>query len=334
MDENVATVAEQLLDRTRAFVREERLPGAAVGVVGRDGLAWAGAAGFADLAAARRPDADTPYRIASNTKVFTAIGVMQLRDEGRLRLDDPLVVHLPEFAQVTNPFGPDRGRDHPPPPDARVGPAGGAPVHRPHATRRTAPRAVARGARQRAGRDPAVQRQQVLQPRLRPARRGRGASQRRRLRGGAAAARPATAGDGRHHLSSHGGPCGPLRGGLRRPRGLRRASARPGTRPGPHARVRHALVDGRRPGALPRLRHDRRSLERRLPSRALAAIPGRDAGLPDPHRRLAAGPSGTRLVLGGRTRRFSLAGPRRRRARLHQPHAVPARGRRRRRSSC
>jgi CubicO group peptidase (beta-lactamase class C family) len=77
-----------------------------VGVVGRAGLAWTGATGFADLAAARRPDADTLYRIASNTKVFTAIGVMQLRDEGRLRLDDPLVVHLPEFAAVTNPFGP------------------------------------------------------------------------------------------------------------------------------------------------------------------------------------------------------------------------------------
>ncbi len=106
MDVSVATVAEQLLDRTRAFVREERLPGAAAGVVTRTGLAWTGAAGFADLAQARRPDADTLYRIASNTKVFTAIGIMQLRDEGRLRLDDPLVVHLPEFVAVTNPFGP------------------------------------------------------------------------------------------------------------------------------------------------------------------------------------------------------------------------------------
>jgi len=106
MDESVATVAEQLLGRARAFVHEECLPGAAVGVVTRAGLVWAGAAGFADLATARRPDADTLYRIASNTKVFTAIGIMQLRDEGRLRLDDPLVVHLPEFAAVTNPFGP------------------------------------------------------------------------------------------------------------------------------------------------------------------------------------------------------------------------------------
>jgi CubicO group peptidase (beta-lactamase class C family) len=106
MDESIATVAEQLLGRTRAFVREERLPGAAAGVVTRGGLEWSGAAGFADLVTARRPDADTLYRIASNTKVFTAICVMQLRDEGRLRLDDPLVGHLPEFAAATNPFGP------------------------------------------------------------------------------------------------------------------------------------------------------------------------------------------------------------------------------------
>lgn len=77
MDESTNAVAEHVLDRTRAFVCEERLPGAAVGVVTRSGLAWVGSAGFADLAAARRPDADTLYRIASNTKVFTAIGITQ-----------------------------------------------------------------------------------------------------------------------------------------------------------------------------------------------------------------------------------------------------------------
>jgi CubicO group peptidase (beta-lactamase class C family) len=106
MDERFASIAPSLQERTSAFVREERLPGATAGLVTREGLAWSGSAGFSDLATGRRADADTLYRIASNTKVFTAIAVMQLRDEGRLRLDDPLVAHLPEFAAVTNPFGP------------------------------------------------------------------------------------------------------------------------------------------------------------------------------------------------------------------------------------
>jgi CubicO group peptidase (beta-lactamase class C family) len=42
-----------------------------------------------------RPDPGTQYRIGSITKTMTAAMVMQLRDEGRLDLDDPLHRHLP-----------------------------------------------------------------------------------------------------------------------------------------------------------------------------------------------------------------------------------------------
>lgn len=41
------------------------------------------------------PDPDTQYRIGSITKTMTAVLVLQLRDEGRLTLDDPLHRHLP-----------------------------------------------------------------------------------------------------------------------------------------------------------------------------------------------------------------------------------------------
>jgi CubicO group peptidase (beta-lactamase class C family) len=42
-----------------------------------------------------RPDRDTQYRIGSITKIFTAVLVLGLRDEGRLDLDDLVVDHLP-----------------------------------------------------------------------------------------------------------------------------------------------------------------------------------------------------------------------------------------------
>ena len=51
-------------------------------------------------------DADTLFRVASITKTFTATAIVQLRDQGKLRLDDPLVKHIPEFGAVDNPFGP------------------------------------------------------------------------------------------------------------------------------------------------------------------------------------------------------------------------------------
>jgi CubicO group peptidase (beta-lactamase class C family) len=41
------------------------------------------------------PDPDTQYRIGSISKTMTAVLVLQLRDEGRLALDDPLERHLP-----------------------------------------------------------------------------------------------------------------------------------------------------------------------------------------------------------------------------------------------
>ena len=42
-----------------------------------------------------RPDPKTQYRLGSITKTLTATMIMQLRDEGRLALDDPLHRHLP-----------------------------------------------------------------------------------------------------------------------------------------------------------------------------------------------------------------------------------------------
>jgi D-alanyl-D-alanine carboxypeptidase len=88
-----------------AFVKEHRLPGAAVGVVHEGELAWAGGVGFADRAARRPSDPKTLYRIASITKTFTATAVMQLRDAGSLALDDPAVTYLPELEAAQSPLG-------------------------------------------------------------------------------------------------------------------------------------------------------------------------------------------------------------------------------------
>ena len=61
--------------------------------------------GFADLATQRRVDDRTIYHWASITKTLTAISLMQLRDRGRLTLDDPVVRSVPELSLVHNPFG-------------------------------------------------------------------------------------------------------------------------------------------------------------------------------------------------------------------------------------
>ena len=101
----IEDVASKLEAKTASFVKEHRLPGAAVGIVHRDALAWFAGVGFADIAEHRAPDVTTLYRVASITKTFTGTAIMQLRDEGLLHLDDPAVVHLPELASGVSPFG-------------------------------------------------------------------------------------------------------------------------------------------------------------------------------------------------------------------------------------
>lgn len=51
-------------------------------------------------------DAESTYNWASITKTMTAIAILQLRDRGRLKLDDPAVRYVPELHQVHDAFGP------------------------------------------------------------------------------------------------------------------------------------------------------------------------------------------------------------------------------------
>lgn len=61
--------------------------------------------GLADIDTGRAVDDDTIFHWASNTKTLTGIAVMQLRDRGRLSLEDSIVSYLPEIRQAHNPFG-------------------------------------------------------------------------------------------------------------------------------------------------------------------------------------------------------------------------------------
>ncbi len=61
--------------------------------------------GSANLEKKQPVNAETIYHWASNTKPFTGIAIMQLRDRGLLKLDDPVTKYLPELRAVHNKFG-------------------------------------------------------------------------------------------------------------------------------------------------------------------------------------------------------------------------------------
>lgn len=62
--------------------------------------------GLANIEKKQAVDENTIYHWASITKTFTAVAIMQLRDRGLLKLDDPIIKYVPELAEVHNPYGP------------------------------------------------------------------------------------------------------------------------------------------------------------------------------------------------------------------------------------
>ena len=89
----------------RSFVQEDSIVGASA-VLMRDGKVVERIDhGFADRARGVRVDSGTIYHWGSITKGLTAISVMQLRDRGKLSLDDRVVDYVPELRLIHDPFG-------------------------------------------------------------------------------------------------------------------------------------------------------------------------------------------------------------------------------------
>ncbi|HEY3947582.1 serine hydrolase domain-containing protein [Phenylobacterium sp.] len=71
-----------------------------VGVVEHGRLIWTKTYGYADMDKKTPANRRTVYRIGSITKQFTAVALLQLARDGKVRLDDPAVKYLPELRTV------------------------------------------------------------------------------------------------------------------------------------------------------------------------------------------------------------------------------------------
>ncbi len=85
---------EVWLEAQRAY---DEIPGLSAALVYDQSVIWAGGYGFRDVERRVPATADTIYSICSISKLFTSVAVMQLRDRGKLRLDDSVAKHLPWF---------------------------------------------------------------------------------------------------------------------------------------------------------------------------------------------------------------------------------------------
>ncbi len=82
---------EQLVSFDRLmhdFLRENRVPGAAVAVTDQGKLVFARGYGYADVATRDEVQPTSLFRIASLSKPITAVAILQLVEQGKLKLDD------------------------------------------------------------------------------------------------------------------------------------------------------------------------------------------------------------------------------------------------------
>jgi CubicO group peptidase (beta-lactamase class C family) len=91
-----ALLAEIEADAEKAR-QKAQIPGMSIVIVHDQDVLLAKGFGYADREKKIPADTKTVYRLASVTKPFTALMLMQLRDAGKLHLDDPIEKYLPEF---------------------------------------------------------------------------------------------------------------------------------------------------------------------------------------------------------------------------------------------
>ncbi len=84
-------------------MRDWNVPGMALAVVKDDSVVYMRGFGTRTLGRNEPVDAHTSFAIASTTKAFTATAVAMLVDEGKVRWDDPVSMHIPGFAVAAAP---------------------------------------------------------------------------------------------------------------------------------------------------------------------------------------------------------------------------------------
>ena len=75
-----------------------------VGVVSGANLVWTKSYGYANMEKKISADKDTVYRIGSITKQFTGLMLLQLVEQGKVKLSDPAEKYFPEVKQVQGAF--------------------------------------------------------------------------------------------------------------------------------------------------------------------------------------------------------------------------------------
>ena len=101
---------ERARKHVEASVQRGEIAGAVVLASRHDWVAQLACIGLRDIEAGLPMEADTIFCIASMTKPIISVGILQLVEAGKVRLDDPVSRYIPEFADTRVYAGVEAGR--------------------------------------------------------------------------------------------------------------------------------------------------------------------------------------------------------------------------------
>ncbi|MFK7772211.1 MAG: serine hydrolase domain-containing protein [Saprospiraceae bacterium] len=88
-----------------SLLKKAKVAGASIAIVDNGEIVYSMGYGFSDKANGIKANDQTIYGIASCTKTFTALSIMQLHEQGKLDINNSVKEYLPEFT-MTNRFDP------------------------------------------------------------------------------------------------------------------------------------------------------------------------------------------------------------------------------------
>ncbi|WP_313891075.1 serine hydrolase domain-containing protein [Psychrobacillus sp.] len=93
----VEKMSKEIDQYCNEIVEKYKIPGFAIGLAKEGELLWGKGFGYRDVEKELPVTMDTVFGIASVTKSFTCVAIMQLQEAGKLSVHDPIITYLPEF---------------------------------------------------------------------------------------------------------------------------------------------------------------------------------------------------------------------------------------------
>ena len=105
-ERELANTIAMTMQAIPAIMEQASIAGMTVAIVDAEtGFTWTQGFGYANAANQTAVTEHTVFPLASISKTFTAVAVMQLVEEGVLDLDRPIVYYLPDFSLAPSPTG-------------------------------------------------------------------------------------------------------------------------------------------------------------------------------------------------------------------------------------